>query len=178
MQLERSSVEGEESMTQRKQTTMKQGTVKDVMSHLSRLPEREKDPTAPITLPEIFRSKEYVIEIEKALQRGYSFNDLAAIFTERCGVSVSARQLKYHRTREKNQLAKGKKSKRAGVSKSSVPSENTSPIGTKGEEENSLNVAKTLDASYSQGFPPAPKSTAPKTGVLPNDRQRQDIEGD
>jgi hypothetical protein len=102
------------SMTQRKQTTIKQGAVTDVMSHLAKLPEREKAPDDPVSLSEIFRTKEYIAEIRGALKRGYSFGDLAEIFTERCGVAISERQIRYHYTHGKNQGAKGKSGRKAG----------------------------------------------------------------
>ena len=103
-------------MTQRRQTTIQQGVIADVMSHLSELPKRGKDSGIPVSLSDVFRTKEYVAEIKGALKKGYTFNDLAKIFTERCGVTVSARQMKYHYTRGQNLRAKGKsgaKSKRA-----------------------------------------------------------------
>jgi hypothetical protein len=101
-------------MTQRRGTIIKQGAVTDIMSRLSELPEREKDPSAAVSLPEIFRAKEYMAEIKGALKKGYTFEDIAAIFTERCGVAVSARQIKYHFTRAKNRSAKGKSGKKIG----------------------------------------------------------------
>jgi hypothetical protein len=81
------------------------------MSRLSELPEREKDPGAAVSLGEIFRTKEYMAEIKGALKKGYTFENLAAIFTKRCGVAISARQIKYHFTRAKNLEVKGKSGK-------------------------------------------------------------------
>ena len=78
---------------------LQKSTVTDLMSHLSGLPEREKGPDDPISLPEIFRTKEYMAEIRGALKKGYTFEDLARLFSERCGIDISARQLKYHFTR-------------------------------------------------------------------------------
>jgi hypothetical protein len=100
--------------------------VTDLISHLAGLPEREKGPDDPISLPEIFRAKEYMAEIRGALKKGYTFEDLAEIFTERCGVAVSARQLKYHYTRGKNRGLKnqsGKKGEVIGHQKEHVSSE-------------------------------------------------------
>jgi hypothetical protein len=97
----------------RKSPTVKQGMVTELMVQLSNLPERERDPDDPVSLPEIFRTKEYIAEIEGALKRGYSFDDLAEIFTEKLGVAVSARQIRYHFTRGKNQGTKGKSAKKA-----------------------------------------------------------------
>jgi hypothetical protein len=85
------------------------------MSLLANLPEREKAPDDPVSLSEIFRTKEYVAEIKGALKRGYSFDDLEKLFTERCGVAVSARQIKYHYTRGTNQGMKSKSGKKAGL---------------------------------------------------------------
>jgi hypothetical protein len=101
-------------MTQRKHTTIRQGAVTDVMSHLAKLPDREKAPDDPVSLSEIFRTKEYIAEIRGALKRGYSFGDLAEIFTGRCGVAISARQIRYHYTHGKNQGAKSKPGRKAG----------------------------------------------------------------
>jgi hypothetical protein len=99
---------GANGMTQRRQITIKQCAVTDVMSHLSKLPEREKDPGVLLSLSEIFRTKEYAVEIKGALKKGYTFDDLAEIFSERCGAAVTARQLKYHYTRAKNMGTKKK----------------------------------------------------------------------
>jgi hypothetical protein len=83
------------------------------MSRLSELPEREKDPGTTVGLGEIFRVKEYMTEIKGALKKGYTFKNLAEIFTEKCGVNISARQIKYHFTRAKNLCARGKTGKNA-----------------------------------------------------------------
>jgi hypothetical protein len=106
--------EGEILMTQRRGTIIKQGAVTDIMSRLSELSEREKGPGTAVSLGEIFRAKEYMAEIKGALKKGYSFSDLAEIFTEKCGVNISARQIKYHLTRAKNRSVKGKSGKNAG----------------------------------------------------------------
>jgi hypothetical protein len=98
----------------RKNPTILQGVVTELMTQLANLPEREKAPEEPVSLSEIFRSKEYIAEIKGALKRGYSFDDLAEIFTEKCGVGVSARQMKCHFTREINRGKKGKSVKKAG----------------------------------------------------------------
>ncbi len=90
----------------RKTPTLRHGDVTDLMSHLARLPEREKSPGDAINLSEVFRSKAYMSEIKAALKKGYTFGDLAEIFSERCGVSISERQIKYHYTHEVNQKAK------------------------------------------------------------------------
>jgi hypothetical protein len=128
--------EGESLMTQRRGTAIKQGAVADVMSRLSELPNRDKDPGAALSLSEVFRTKEYIAEIKGALKKGYTFENLAEIFTERCGVAVSARQLKYHYTREKNRKAKnstgGKLSPHA-VSKSDDRPENSARINPNAE---------------------------------------------
>ena len=87
---------------------LQQGTVADLISQIANLPEREKSADDPISLPEIFRTKEYITEIRGALKRGYTFEDLSKIFTERCGVSISTRQLKYNYTRGKNKPQKGR----------------------------------------------------------------------
>jgi hypothetical protein len=109
------------------------------MARLSELPERGKDPGASVSLGRIFRAKEYFNEIKGALKKGYTFDDLAAIFTERCGVNVSARQLKYHYTREKNRRAKNnadakpKKTKRSDTSNGGALLEHSTQMGS-GEE--------------------------------------------
>jgi hypothetical protein len=108
------------------------------MSRLANLPEHEKGPGAAVSLPEIFRAKEYVAEIKGALRKGYSFGDLAEIFTGMCGVAISARQLKYHFTREKNKRAKdsmGGKSNPHGASKGDVAPENPEGISSSDKSE-------------------------------------------
>jgi hypothetical protein len=99
---------------------LQQGVVTDLIAHLAGLPEREKRPADPVNLPEVFRTKEYMAEIQGALEKGYTFEDLAEIFSEKCGVAVSARQIKYHRTREKNkgmETRSGKKPRGASTPK-------------------------------------------------------------
>jgi hypothetical protein len=82
------------------------------MSHLSALPECEKSSGAAVSLGEVFSAKEYLAEIKGALKKGYTFDDLAEIFTEKCGVKISARRIKHHFTRAKNSAAKGKSGKK------------------------------------------------------------------
>ena len=87
----------------------------ELIAELANLPEREKAPNDPISLAEVFRTKEYAAEVKTALKKGYTFENLAEIFSERCGVSVTARQIKYHFTRGKNRGTKSKSSKKAGT---------------------------------------------------------------
>jgi hypothetical protein len=117
------------------------------MSRLSELPEREKDPGAAVSLGEIFRMKEYMAEIKCALKKGYTFENLAAIFTERCGVAVSARQIKYHFTRAKNRSAKSKPGKKSGKTGASGNPASSAGAPRKAAEED---VKETLIASDSQ----------------------------
>jgi hypothetical protein len=98
----------------RKSPIIKQSVVTELTTQLTNLPDREKAPGDPVSLSEIFHAKKYVADIRGALKRGYSFDDLAQIFTEKCGVAVSARQIKYHFTRGKNQETKNKAVKKAG----------------------------------------------------------------
>jgi hypothetical protein len=153
-------------MTQRRQTAIKQGAVTDVMSHLSKLPERGRDPGVLVSLPEIFRTKEYMAEIKGALKKGYTFGDLAEIITERCGVAVSARQLKYHCTRAKNLAAKDKpggQSKPGNAPKNGNPSGIPAQNNSEGEEkanteaapdplaEDALKPANFVQSGYAEG---------------------------
>ena len=108
---------------------IKQSKVTELMAQLANLPEREKDPDDPVRLSEIFREKGFIAEVKVALKLGYSFDDLAEIFTERCGVAVTARQMKCHFTRGINRGKKSKSNKRVGengVIKSRVSSEDSS----------------------------------------------------
>jgi hypothetical protein len=98
----------------RKSLIIQQDKVTALMTELANLPECEKNPNDPVSLSEIFRTKEYAAEVKAALKKGYSFENLAAIFTERCSVAVSARQIKYHFTRGKNRGMKSKPGKKAG----------------------------------------------------------------
>ncbi|MDL2263947.1 hypothetical protein LJC31_04775, partial [Synergistaceae bacterium OttesenSCG-928-I11] len=108
-------------MSQRRKTNIKQGALADVMSHLAELPKREKDPMAQVGLSEIFRTKEYMAEIRGALKKGYTFEQLAEIFTERCGVEVTPRQMRYHYTRERNLRTKSKKTGTASAATPASP---------------------------------------------------------
>jgi hypothetical protein len=109
-----------------------------VISRLSELPDRGEDPSAAISLGKVFRTKEYLAEVKGALKKGYTFDDLAAIFSERCGVSISARQLKYHYTREKNKRAKNNavgKPKQQDTSKDDATPENLARMSSSGEAD-------------------------------------------
>jgi hypothetical protein len=98
----------------RKSPIIQQGVVTELMTELANLPEREKAPGDPVSLSEIFHAKKYIADIRGALKRGYSFDDLAQIYSDKCGVAVSARQIKYHFTRGKNRGTKKKSAKKAG----------------------------------------------------------------
>jgi hypothetical protein len=131
-------------MTQRKDTTIKQGALADVMARLSELPNRDKDPGTAVSLAEIFRTREYLAEIKGALKKGYTFENLAEIFTERCGVAVSARQLKYHYTREKNRKTKNNvagKPEGQDTSKGDATPENPAQMDSSDGAERDIGVA-------------------------------------
>jgi hypothetical protein len=120
------------------------------MSRLSELPEREKDPGEAVSLSEVFRTKEYLAEIKGALKKGYTFGEIAEIFTERCGASVSERQMKYHYTREKNRRAKNNaagKSKQQDTPEGKAAPENSAPMafndGLETDTESAANVPPT-----------------------------------
>ena len=112
----------------KKSPSIRQGIVTEMMTELANLPKREKSPGDLITLSEIFRMKGYMTEIKGALKRGYSFDDLAEIFTERFGVAVSARQIRYHFTRAQNI---GKKS---GTGQKPIKKTGAFPLDAKPEE--------------------------------------------
>jgi hypothetical protein len=158
-------------------TQLQQSVVTDLMSHLAGLPEREKGPDDPISLPEIFRTKEYMAEIQGALKKGYTFEDLAEIFTARCGVAVSVRQIKYHYTRGKNRGLKNKPGKKAGVigyQKGRASSKDTPQKDTDKSEEISVEVAKR--SSKSPTFVPENRSTAAvKPGAFLIDMTSEEI---
>jgi hypothetical protein len=120
----------------KKSPVIKQGKVAELMSKLESLPEREKDPDDPVSLSEMFRSKEYIAEVRKVLKRGYSFDDLAEIFSERCGVTVSARQMKYHFMRGKSRGMKSKSGRKAGE---------IGGIGSRSSSADSLHMGNTKE---------------------------------
>jgi hypothetical protein len=99
---------------ERKSPIIRQGKVTELMAELASLPVREKAPEDPITLSEMFRTKEYLTEVKAALKKGYTFENLAAIFTERCNVAVSARQIRYHFTHGQNRGMKNKSCPKSG----------------------------------------------------------------
>ena len=165
-------------MSQKKKTTITQGAVSEIMSHLSDLPEREKDPATPVGLSELFRTKEYATEIRTALAKGYTFEDLARIFTEKCGVKITARQLKYHHTHEKNLSAKGKKPKHGGTSKKTVSPVDLQPKLSEHSEESDTNVAVVSAISPSRSISSSaafgssdPEPTASASGALLTDER-------
>jgi hypothetical protein len=123
----------------RKSPEIRQGIVTELMTELANLSERKRDPDDPVSLLEIFHTKECTAEVKAALKKGYTFENLAEIFTEKCGVAVSARQIKYHFTRGKNRGMKSKsraKAERIGVSGSRVSSADSArkSTGNEGKE--------------------------------------------
>ena len=130
--------EGAKEMSQRKRTAIKQGAMMDVMSHLSNLPNREPDPSILLGLSEIFHTKEYMTKIKGALKKGYTFDDLAEIFSDRCGGSINGRQLKYHYTRAMSLAAKRKS---GGKSTRPNPAKNSGKIA----EKSAISSSKSSD---------------------------------
>jgi hypothetical protein len=135
------------------------------MTQIANLPERGKTPNDPISMSEIFRTKEYAAEIKAALKKGYTFENLAEIFTERCGIAVSARQIKYHFTRAKNRGVKGKPSKKAGESGDSenhvLPVDSPGKTAAEGVKENFIaSDSRTKPFSNSSGFSFENRATA------------------
>jgi hypothetical protein len=131
----------------KKSPIIQQGKVTELMTQIANLPEREKAPDDPVSLSEIFRTKEYMTEIKGALKRGYSFIDLAEIFTEKCGIAVSARQIRYHYTRgtrEKNQGVKSKSGRKTGSGnapgKQEISEDSTQKDAAGGTGENYLKI--------------------------------------
>jgi hypothetical protein len=125
----------------RRALQIQQGVVTDLISHLAGLPEREKSSDDLLSLPEIFRTKEYMAEIRGALKKGYTFDDLAEIFSERCGVTITARQIKYHHTRGEKQDSKsktGKKGEAVGHQKKRASSKDTPRKDTDESKEMSI----------------------------------------
>jgi hypothetical protein len=134
----------------RKSPVIQQGKVTELMTQLANLPECEKNPNDPVSLSEVFRTKEYIAEVKTALKKGYTFENLAAIFTERCGVAVSARQIKYHFTRAKNLNVKSKPGKKSGgnsVPESNVSSADSGRTGTRDCAEGNLMASDSEAAS-------------------------------
>ena len=150
-------------MTQKgKVMQLQYGAVTGLMSHLANLPEREKSPDDPVSLPEVFRRKDYMTEIRNALKRGYTFEDLSKIFTEKCGVSISARQLKYHYTRGMSKPQTGR-----------VPSPKLSQKGNSVESKERAVATKPTEKEIRNDAEMAPK--AAKSGSFDIDMAQEDI---
>jgi hypothetical protein len=147
-------------MTQRRGTAIKQCAVLEVMARLSELPDRGKDPGTSVSLGKIFRAKEYFNEIKTALKKGYTFDDLASIFTEKCGVEVSARQLKYHYTREKNRRSKNN----AGRKQKQQDSSNTLKGGV--PLEHHTQTCSAVDTGTAANVQAIPTISAPKPAAF------------
>ena len=154
-------------MSQRKKTAIKQGALMDVMLHLADLPKREKDPGALLGLSEIFRTKEYAAEIRGALKKGYTFDQLAEIFSERCGVEISGRQLKHHNTLEQNLRAKSKKTRETSVVQDETAQTETQPANVDENGETVTDCASNLSVQSS------PESTAERPPTAPEDIQTE-----
>jgi hypothetical protein len=166
--------EGEVAMARLRGTSIKQSALADVMSHLSKLPKREKDPGTVVSLSEIFRAKEYMAEIKGALKKGYSFSDIAEIFTEKCGVNISARQIKYHYTCAKNRSAKGKSSKntdKTSTSGACVPSADSQRTGAVGcaEGNRMASDSETIPSLKVTGFVSENRTTSGAEGNIDSD---------
>jgi hypothetical protein len=141
----------------RKSQMIQQGKVTELMTQLANLPEREKSPNDPVSLSAIFHTKEYIAEVKAALKKGYTFETLAKIFTERCGVAVSARQIKYHFTRAKNQGVKSKSGKKSGEivdpGNNALSMDSTVKAAAEGVKENSIAPSSQTKASLNvSGF--------------------------
>jgi hypothetical protein len=144
-------------MMKRKSPIIKQGKVTELITELANLPEREKDPEEPVSLSEIFRTKEYAAEVKAALKKGYTFENLAEIFSEKCGVAVSARQIKYHFTRGKNRGMKSKSPKKVegiGVTGSRVSTADSSreSIDSNGKENRGVTDSPVKGSPKGEGF--------------------------
>jgi hypothetical protein len=160
---------GDSNMTQKgKAIQLKQGAVTDMISHLANLPEREKSPDDSVSLPEVFRSKAYMAEIQGALKKGYTFEDLSEIFSEKCGVTVSVRQLKYHYTRGKN------KPKRERLS-SPKPPRQESVVTVKTAEKAPPNVTAVGVVEISRNREESLPKTSAKSGSFDMDFQQGEI---
>jgi hypothetical protein len=149
----------------KKSPIIRQGKVTDLMTQIANLPERKKAPDDMVSLTEIFRTKEYIAEVRRALKRGYSFGDLAKIFTERCGVAISARQIRYHYTHEQNQSVNAKsrkKPRKTGASENHALSAD-SPQKTAVDDVKENHTApdsRTKPLSNSSGFSFESRATA------------------
>ena len=150
-----------------KSIQLQQGAVSDLISHIANLPEREKSADDPISLPEIFRTKEFLTEIRGALKRGYSFEDLSQIFSDKCGVSISTRQLKYHYTRWKS---KPQKDHRSTSTKPSPSGDKASVVAPKMAEKGVSN-----DAEIPSIREEAIDSKAVKSGAFVINMQQEEI---
>jgi len=159
---------GDSNMKQKgKAIQLKQGAVTDMISHLANLPEREKSPDDSVSLPEVFRTKAYMTEIQGALKKGYTFEDLSEIFSEKCGVTVSVRQLKYHYTRGKN------KPQRERLSSPKPPLKD-SAVTVKAAEKAPPNVAA-VRAEVSRSTQEPLTTTSAKSGSFDFDFQQNEI---
>jgi hypothetical protein len=137
-----------------KSPIIRQGKVTELMTELANLPEREKAPNDPVSLSEIFSTKEYAAEVKSALKKGYTFENLAAIFTEKYGIAVTARQIKYHFTHAKNQGVKSKSGKKSGE--------------TGASEDHALSVdspGKTVTEGVKENFIAPDSRTKPSSNV-------------
>jgi hypothetical protein len=78
----------------RNKSTIRQGVVTELATEVAKKPEREKTPDGYISLLDLFRTKEHAEVVKGALKKGYSFEDLAEILSEKCGVTISGRQIR------------------------------------------------------------------------------------
>jgi hypothetical protein len=158
----------------RKSPIIQQGVVTELMSQLAKLPEREKAPGDPVRLSEIFRTKEYIAEIKGALKRGYSFDDLAKIFTERCEIAVSARQIRYHFTREMNRGKKTKVGKKNEGNRSTKKSALSANSPRKDAAQHEQESPEATDFEAKSGVKTFPKGTEKGTSFVSDNNAARD----
>jgi len=156
-------------MSQRKKVLIKRSVMEDFVLYMKSLPKRELDPDFSFGLRDIFRTKEYAVEIKNALKNGYTFDHIAEILSVRFGVAISGRQLQYHYTRSKNHGMK----KNESVMK---PKRVKIPKDTREATEGSAKVIDT-GAKSSQTFPGIDsrisKANRTKSDVLPGDKETE-----
>jgi len=133
-------------MTQKgKPIQLQHSVIMGLISHLKELPSRDTNANKVLTLTQIFHTEEFKKEVQSLLQKGYLHSEIAAIITEKCGVHISERQVKYHCTRAAN-TKKYKKSSRKATQKVNETSNNPGSIiheSSRKPEKVSPNATKT-----------------------------------
>ena len=138
-------------MTKRgKPIQIQHNVVMELVSHLKELPSRDENINKVLTLTQIFHTEAFKREVKALLKRGYTHKEISKIITEKCGIIISERQVKYHYTRAEND-GRHKKSTAKVTKKCNEFSADSAPIVPELPSESAEMSLNTTDISLNDG---------------------------